>query len=83
MPPPRRWQFDSRRIYVRPRTDPQFAHLWWPASCRQPACYSLGRDRRTDGRIAVWLNAPLRRMGHPAIHYNYMLTRLTCNALPS
>ena len=28
---PRRWQFDSRRIYVRPRTGPQSAHLWWPA----------------------------------------------------
>ena len=27
----RRWQFDSRRIYVRPRTGPQSAHLWWPA----------------------------------------------------
>ena len=25
---PRRWQFDSRRIYVRPRTGPQSAHLW-------------------------------------------------------
>ena len=32
----------SRRIYVRPRTGPQSAHLWWPGrrwlSCRQPAC---------------------------------------------
>jgi len=37
MPPPRRWQFDSWRIYVRPRTGPQSARLWWPASCRQPA----------------------------------------------
>jgi len=27
-PPPRRSQFDSRRIYVRPRTGPQSAHLW-------------------------------------------------------
>ena len=26
----RRWQ-KSRRIYVRPRTGPQSAHLWWPA----------------------------------------------------
>jgi len=26
--PPRRWQFDSRRIYVRPRTGPQSTHLW-------------------------------------------------------
>jgi len=34
MPPPpmavRRWQ-KSRRIYVRPRTDPQSAHQWWPS----------------------------------------------------
>ena len=28
---PRRLQFESRRIYVRPRTGPQSAHLWWPA----------------------------------------------------
>ena len=56
---PRRWQFDSRRIYVRPRTGPQSAHLWWPASCRQPACLNprLGQtdrqtDRRTDRGIA-------------------------------
>ena len=30
--PPRRWQFDTRRIYARFRTGPQSAHLWWPAS---------------------------------------------------
>ena len=24
-------------------------HLCWPASCRQPAWYSLGWDRQTDG----------------------------------
>ena len=29
---PRRWQFDLQRINVRPRTGPQSAHLWWPAS---------------------------------------------------
>ena len=28
---------ESRRIYVRPRTGPQSAHLRW-LSCRQPAC---------------------------------------------
>jgi len=33
----RRRQFHSRRIYVRPRTGPQSAHPWWPASSRQPA----------------------------------------------
>jgi len=27
----RRWQFDSQRIYVRPRTGLQSAHFWWPA----------------------------------------------------
>jgi len=60
MPPPAcRWQFDSRRTYVRPRTVPQPARLRWPASCRQPACsavqracYSLVWDRRTDRGIA-------------------------------
>ena len=59
MPPPRRWQFDSRRIYVRPRTGPQSTHLWWPVSYRQPACLNprLGQtdrqtDRRTDRGIA-------------------------------
>jgi len=35
--PPRRWQFDSRRIYVRPRTGPQSAHLWWPALAKLQA----------------------------------------------
>ena len=52
----RRWQFDSRRIYVRQRTGPQCSHLWWrPAAgsqradslgncTTQPVCYSLGWD---------------------------------------
>ena len=58
--PPHRWQFDSRRIYVRPRTGPQSAH--GQAAGMQRA-YSLGQlrhgtDRQTDGRIAVSLNAP-------------------------
>ena len=34
---PRRWQFDSRRIYVRPRTGPQSAHLWRPAVAKLQA----------------------------------------------
>ena len=34
---PRRWQFDSRRIYVRPRTGPQSTHLWWPAVAKLQA----------------------------------------------
>jgi len=39
MPPPmavRRWQ-KLRRIYVRPRTVPQSAHLWWPAVAKLQA----------------------------------------------
>jgi len=43
-PPPmavRRWQ-KSRRIYVRPRTGPQSAHLWWPAVAKlQAACVPI------------------------------------------
>ena len=49
---PRRWQFDSRRIYVRPRTGPQSAHLWWPAVAKLQAASvpiaKAGTDRRTD-----------------------------------
>ena len=25
------------------RTGPQFAHLWWPASCRQPASVPIAQ----------------------------------------
>ena len=32
----RRWQ-KPRRIYVRPRTGPQSAHLWWPAVAKLQA----------------------------------------------
>jgi len=59
----RRWQFDSRRIYVRPRTGPQSAHplvagqlqaasvpIAWAGTYRRTY-------RQTDGRIAVSLNA--------------------------
>ena len=28
---------ESRRIYVRPRTSPQSAHLWWPAVAKLQA----------------------------------------------
>ena len=55
----------SRRIYVRPRTGPQSAHLWWPAVAKlQPASVPMprqlrrGTDRRTDRAIPKW---PLRR----------------------
>ena len=47
----------SPRIYVRPRTGPQSAHLWW-LSCRQPACRmpiayraAAPRDRRADRAV--------------------------------
>jgi len=47
-----RWRQKSRRIYVRPRTGPQSAHLRW-LSCRHTACLwpmqlRHGTDRRTD-----------------------------------
>ena len=36
----RRWQ-KSLRIYVRPRTGPQSAHLWWPAVAKLQAASVL------------------------------------------
>jgi len=59
--PPRRWQFDSRRIYVRPRTGPQSAHLWEPSAVAKLQAASVPRaaaprdiqaDRQTDRGIA-------------------------------
>ena len=54
MPPPtavRRWQ-KLQRIYVRPRTGPQSAHLWWPAVAKlQAASVPIAApwtDRRTE-----------------------------------
>ena len=43
----------SRRIYVRPRTGPQSAHLWWPTVAKLQAASApkqlrCGTDRRTD-----------------------------------
>jgi len=68
--PPRRWQFGrkSRRIYVRPRTGPQSAHLWWPAVAKLQAAsvpIAIGSCAmgQTDGRIALLQNVPLGR-GH-------------------
>ena len=53
MPPRRR----SRRIYVRARTDPQSAQLWWPgigaARLAGPGGTDRRTDRQTDGRIAA------------------------------
>ena len=50
----------SRRIYVRPWTDPQSAHLWWPAVAKlQAASVPIprqlrhGTERRTDRAIPV------------------------------
>ena len=51
----RRWQKSRRRIYVRPRTGPQSAHLWWPAVAKLQAASmpvaqaAAPRDRQTDG----------------------------------
>ena len=41
-----------------PRTAPQSAHLWWPAVAKR--AYGLGSYAvgQTDGRIAVFQNAP-------------------------
>ena len=50
----RRWQ-KSRRIYVRPRTGPRSARLWWPAVAKlQAAGVPIAQaaapwDRQTDG----------------------------------
>ena len=42
----------SRRTYVRPRTGPQSAHLWWPAGAQLQAAsvpiVQAGTDRRID-----------------------------------
>ena len=60
-PPPmavRRWQ-KPRRIYVRPRTGPQSAHLWWTAVAKlQAASVPIAQaaapwDRQTDGQTNV------------------------------
>ena len=56
----RRWQ-KSRRIYVRPRTCPQSAHLWWPAVADlQAASVPIAEaaapwDRQTDGHAYGWI----------------------------
>jgi len=73
----------SRRIYVRPRTGPQSAHLWWPAVAKlQPASVPMSRqlrhgtDRRTDHAIPKW---PLRR-GIITVGYRTVAAvELTCN----
>jgi len=59
---PRRWQFDSRRIYIRPRTRPQSARGVAAGSqvhIAQSSC-AMGQ---TDRQIALSLNAPELSMG--------------------
>ena len=51
-----RWQ-KARRIYVRPRTGPQSAHLWWPAVAKLqaasvPTAQAAAPLGQTDGRVA-------------------------------
>ena len=53
--PPPRWHFDSRRIYVRPRTGPHIPGVR-PAAGSQVSVPTAGLGQ-TDGRIAVSLNA--------------------------
>ena len=58
----------SRRIYVRPRTGPQSAHLWWPEVAKLQAAsvpitlaaapWYRKTDGQTDGRIALFHSAP-------------------------
>jgi len=66
----------SRRIYVRARTDPQSAQLWWPglgatrlAGLSAAHLGHVGQtdgqtERQTYGRIVASLNAPLYGGGH-------------------
>jgi len=59
---PRRWQFHSRRIFVRPRTGPQSAHGLAAGSqraynLRQLCASGICTMGQTDGRIAVSFNA--------------------------
>ena len=68
----------SRRIYVRAQTDPQSAQLWWPGLGAAHLAGPGGTDKRTDGRIAVSLNLPLRR-GHNKIQLTSSLLSIwTC-----
>jgi len=68
-PPARRWQYDSRRIYVRPRTGPQSEHLWWPGrpAAGSQRADSLGwdrqADRQTDGSRYRLVPPPRRHHG--------------------
>ena len=76
-PLPRRRQFDSRRIYVRARTGPQSAHLWWLASCRQQTCLQP-RLGQTDELIAVSHNAPAHGGGIMTVNEYRAVSVLVC-----
>jgi len=62
MSPPRR----SRRIYVRARTDPQFAQLWWPG-LGAARLAGLGAARHRS------MPPPLRRR-HNNVEVTFVLT---------
>jgi len=62
-----------RRIYVRPRTGPQSAQLWWPAVAKlQAASVPIAQAAAPrDGRIAVSLNSLPNRAGHNNSNLNH------------
>jgi len=49
----------SRLIYVRSRTVPQSAHLWWAVVDKLQAASVPIAMGQTDGRIALFQNAPI------------------------
>ena len=56
----------SRQIYVRARTDPQSAQLWWPGGTDRPRGHKTaardGTDRWTDTRRYIVLDPTLHTM---------------------
>jgi len=69
MPPPmavRRWP-KSWRIYVRPRTVPQSAHLWWPAMAKlQAASMPILRQLRHGTERRAYRAIPKCPLGRGA-----------------
>jgi len=79
---PRRWQFDSWRIYVRPRTGSQSAHGQAAGSQR---AYSLGQlrhgtDRRTEGSRYHLMPLNLMNDENLAVSYKKILTFFSSNS---
>jgi len=81
----------SRRIYVRPRTGPQSARLWWATVAKLlslGSCAMGQTNGQTDGRIALFQNVPLER-GHnygnrkPAQTFTVCLHHANCTGLQS